>query len=314
MVRSGRTAHDDKRGPDYESAVLSLEVTTYAGEPDDPECAFDRVRSQRGDENRHDRRDVLQTGSNHFFMAGTQVPKVEFDGFNGDEVTRVTDLLHDVNGDAFVGSGTQVAMPHPGLNEGGDDRTRGGSNHDSIHAAFGDDLANGDSGGDWVFGDDGADVLWGGKGGTSAASITGSSGSDVLDWRPRGLYAPGVGCTTATWPVDLNSADKKAPPTTVDPCSWFEMTDLADAVDTNNQHHQGVDWQYGGWDRDILQGDQADNGPNEGDRLLDWNGSYNLYTHFNSANGGYNDLRQHSPASAYPSTPGHFDNPNACAP
>ena len=35
---------------------------------------------------------------------------------------------------------------------------------DSIHAGFGDDLANGDSGGDEVFGGDGADVLWGGKG------------------------------------------------------------------------------------------------------------------------------------------------------
>jgi hypothetical protein len=182
----------------------------------------------------------------------------------------------------------------------------------------------------------------------------------VLDWRPRGTYAPGTGCTTSAWPVDLNSGEKKGTTTTVDPCSWFEMTDINDTDDTNNQHHQGVDWQYGGWDRDILQGDQADNGPNEGDRLLDWNGTYNLYTHCNSAYGGFNDVRQHSPAwqdflqrwvyaqgagqaqadattagtsafvelalvypgsdnahgsgSAYPSTPGHFDNPNACAP
>jgi Ca2+-binding RTX toxin-like protein len=348
-------------------------------------------------------RDIYQTGSNHFFMSVTQVPKVEFDGFNSGDVTRVTDLLHDVDGDVFVGSGTQEAMPHPGLNEGGDDRIRGGTDHDSIHAAFGDDLANGDSGGDWVFGDDGADVLWGGKGcdasvdtpasapicypggnfdpaphtaagetqpavtdylnggkgGTSAASIAGSSGSDVLDWRPRGTYAPGTGCTTQPWPVDLNSGGKKGT-STIDPCSWFEMTDLNDALDDNNQHHQGVDWQYGGWDRDILQGDQADNGPNEGDRLLDWNGAYNLYTHCNAAYGGFNDVRQHSPSwqaflqrwvwaqgagqaqsdavtagtsafvelalvypgrdnahgsgSAYPSTPGHFDDPNACAP
>ena len=97
-----------------------------------------------------------------------------------------------------------------------------------------------------------------------------------------------------------------------------------------------------------------------GDRLLDWNGAYNLYTHCNSAYGGFNDVRQHSPSwreflqrfvfsegagqaigdtttggtsafvelalvypgadndhgsgSAYPSTPGHFENPNACAP
>ena len=110
----------------------------------------------------------------------------------------------------------------------------------------------------------------------------------------------------------------------------------------------------------VLQADQADNGPNEGDRMLDWNGSFNLYTQCPSSNGGYNAVRQHSPTwqdflqrwvwaqgagqiqsdavtagtsafvelalvypvadnahgsgSAYPSTPGHFDDPNACAP
>jgi hypothetical protein len=39
----------------------------------------------------------------------------------------------------------------------------------------------------------------------------------------------------------------------------------------------------------------ADNGPNLGDRLLDWSGAYNLYTHCNSAYGGFNDVRQFSP-------------------
>jgi hypothetical protein len=53
---------------------------------------------------------------------------------------------------------------------------------------------------------------------------------------------------------------------------------------------------YGGWDRDILQGDVADNGPNAGDRMLDWSGAYNLYTHCNAAYGGFNDVRQLSPA------------------
>jgi Ca2+-binding RTX toxin-like protein len=383
----------------------------HGGNQDDDifgELGNDTLVGEAGDDSilgdRGGVRDLYQTGSNHFFMSVTQVPKVEFDGFNSGDVIRVADLLHDVNGDVFVGSGTQPAMPHPGLTEGGDDRIRGGTGHDSIHAGFGDDLANGDSGGDWVFGDDGADVLWGGKGcdasvdtavsapycypggifdpaphtaagetrlvvtdyinggkgGTSATSLAGSNGSDVIDWRPRGTYVPGTGCTTSAWPVDLNSGGKKGTTTTVDPCSWFEMTDINDADDANNQHHQGVDWQYGGWDRDILQGDQADNGPNEGDRLLDWNGAYNLYTHCNSAYGGFNDVRQHSPTwqdflqrwvwaqgagqnqsdattagtsafvelalvypgvdnahgsgSAYPSTPGHFDDPNACAP
>jgi hypothetical protein len=45
-----------------------------------------------------------------------------------------------------------------------------------------------------------------------------------------------------------------------------------------------------------MEGDVTQNGPNPGDRLLDWNGSYNLYVHCNSAYGGYNDVRLHSPA------------------
>jgi hypothetical protein len=28
---------------------------------------------------------------------------------------------------------------------------------------------------------------------------------------------------------------------------------------------------------------------------MDWNGAYNLYSHCNSAYGGWNDIRQHSP-------------------
>ncbi|WP_232828722.1 hypothetical protein [Kribbella monticola] len=143
---------------------------------------------------------------------------------------------------------------------------------------------------------------------------------------------------------------------------WFQLTGKADdtadpATLANNQHHQGTDWIYGGWDRDVMQADVAENGPNPGDRLLDWNGAYNLYTHCNPAYGGFNDVRQHSPAmqnflqslawgtgagraatdvttsgtsayrelaltyntdhghgtgSAYPGTPGHFDDPVAC--
>lgn len=35
-------------------------------------------------------------------------------------------------------------------------------------------------------------------------------------------------------------------------------------------------------------------GPNESDRLLDWNGAYYQCTHCNAAYGGFNDVRQHS--------------------
>jgi Ca2+-binding RTX toxin-like protein len=210
------------------------------------------------------------------------------------------------------------------------------------------------------------DHILGGKGATSGPSVdpvTGALGSDLLDWRPRGAYgAPGeTTCTANPWPQTFGNGKNSV---TVDPCAWFEMTDLDNATDADNQHHQGIDWQYGGWDRDVLQADVAQNGPNDGDRLLDWNGAFNLFTHCNSAYGGYNDVRQHSPAwqaflqqwayslgagqqasdvangsrgvgtsafvelalvypgsdnehgsgKAYPGTPGHFDDPNACAP
>ena len=114
-----------------------------------------------------------------------------------------------------------------------------------------------------------------------------------------------------------------------------------------------------------MQGDQSANGPNPGDRLIDWSGVYNLYSHCNAAYGGFNDVRIPSPSmekfvqewatglgagrpastdpstpadvtvpgtsaydelalvtnsdgkghgtgSAYPTTPGHFDEAGAC--
>ncbi|MEO8555026.1 MAG: calcium-binding protein [Actinomycetota bacterium] len=336
-----------------------------------------------------------------FTVSTNSPPKESYTGFATGSYARFVDLRHDTDGNTWIGTSTSAAMPHDGITEGGNDRIRGGMGNDSIHAGYGDDLANGDSGGDQVFGDDGADVLWGGKGcdpiadaatsdcmltgtntfdptargtndrfvdhvfggtgGTSAASLAGVLGSDLLDFNPRGTYVPGSGCATGDWPV--TSGSKKSL-VTVDPCSWFVMTNKYDDTSNpaslvNNQHHQGTDWLYGGWDRDILQGDVAANGPNPGDRLLDWNGAYNLYTHCNAAYGGFNDVRQHSPAmqaflqqlawgssagrsstdsstpgtsafrelamvypgadnahaagSAYPTTPGHFDDPVSCS-
>jgi hypothetical protein len=140
------------------------------------------------------------------------------------------------------------------------------------------------------------DYLFGGKGATSGPSVdpnTGDLGSDIIDWHPRGSYqTPGTTCTSAAWPV---TGGTKKNPVFIDPCSWFVMTELDDATDADNKHHQGIDWQYVGWDRDVMQADVADNGPNLGDRLLDWTGAYNLYTHCSSAYGGYNDVRQFSP-------------------
>jgi hypothetical protein len=298
-----------------------------------------------------------------FNISMNQPPAIDYTGFVAGTVDRRVDLMHDVDGASFVGSGTSAPMPLDGTRFGGNDLMRGGTGRDSMHGGVGDDVMNGDSGGDTLFGDDGSDVMWGGRGcdptdgedlvpagqscafpndatqegtagsfantrdalltapgttvqftlkdgnvdylfgghgGTSAADLQAVSGSDIMDWRPRGsTQTPGTTCATGQWPASIGNA-------TVDPCAWFVATNSDDdstgahpATDPtiqNNQHHEGIDWMYGGWDRDVLQADVADNGPNGGDRLLDWAGAYNLYTHCNSAYGGFNDVREHSPA------------------
>ena len=55
-----------------------------------------------------------------------------------------------------------------------------------------------------------------------------------------------------------------------------------------------MDWVYGGWDRDVMQGDLSENGPHTGDRLIDWSGVYNLWSHCNAAYGGFTDVRRSS--------------------
>ena len=336
----------------------------------------------------------LDTGDSpaQFSISTNSPPAETYVGFRRGLYDRRADLEHDVDGDQWIGASTAAEMPHDGITEGGRDTLRGGPGADNVHAGYGDDLANGDSGGDQVYGDDGEDVLWGGKGcdpvldaatadcltngafnpdsrgtndrfidhvfggvGESDPAKQDVAGSDILDFNPRGTY-PG-GCAAGDWPVTTNGV-------TVDPCLWFQLTNkAADTADpatlVNNQHHQGTDWIYGGWDRDVMQADVAENGPNPGDRLIDWNGAYNLYTHCNAAYGGFNDVRQHSPAMqqflnslawgtgagrsatdvttagtsayrelafaynpdynthavgpAYPTTPGHFDEPVACS-
>jgi hypothetical protein len=62
------------------------------------------------------------------------------------------------------------------------------------------------------------------------------------------------------------------------------------------QHHQGVTWAYGGWGRKVHQASVTANGPNPGDRLMDWTGAYNLYTHCAPHYGSHNILRALSPA------------------
>jgi Ca2+-binding RTX toxin-like protein len=246
------------------------------------------------------------------------VPKESFALRRAGSRDRRVDLLHDTDGNAFLGGSTAPAMPHPGLLKGGDDLIRGGAGHDQIHAGAGHDVVNGDSGGDAIFGGDGADVIWGGKGcepaagecpigadgkpnlafrgpgdryvdhlfgGRSGPTGVGILGADILDWAPR-REAP---CTDSRWPVTNPDG------TTSDPCLWLEMTSTDDGDEATNQHHHGTDWIYGGWGRDIMQADVAGTGPNAGDRLIDWHGVYNLYSHCEADYGGFNDIRLPSP-------------------
>ena len=233
-------------------------------------------------------RDRLEDGTRTQTTTLQQVPKVTFTSRQVGTVSREVDLAHEVNGVDFTAAGTTAAMPLPGTTHGGVDTITGGAGDDSLHGGVGGDLINGEEDGDAVFGDRGDDRLWGGEGDDH---ILGGEGADVLDWAPRGSTATrGTTCAEGDTPLTTASGrgKGKGTTTTVDSCTWIDIA--------GEQNHQGVDWIYGGWDRDVLQADQAANGPNDGDRLIDWNGAYNLYSHCNAAYGGFNDVRQHSPA------------------
>ncbi|HEY3183270.1 MAG TPA: hypothetical protein VGJ77_10570 [Gaiellaceae bacterium] len=143
----------------------------------------------------------------------------------------------------------------------GNDTAQGGGDNDWIHMGPGEDLANGNAGEDRLYGGDNTDTrplannqakvdaLWGGEGHDHE---WGGYGADFIDVRPR---------TPATAP-GLPQAD---PPT------WFQIAGKGIA------DFQGVDYIYGGWDQDAMQANEGDNGPNIGDRLLDWAGSFNVY-------------------------------------
>lgn len=202
--------------------------------------------------------------------------------------------------------------PSMGQYVGGLDRMRGGPGHDSMHGAFQDDLMNGDSGGDWLFGDDGADAMWGGKGADPASidpadHIKADDLPDLVDpARTRGKNDRFLdymfGSHGGLQANEVLAADKmdfrpRAPGAGFegDPAEWFVMTSTNDADVSNNQHHQGIDWIYGGWDRDAMEGNYGKNGPDFGDRLIDWKGAFNMYTRCNASYGDDGDIRQITP-------------------
>ena len=92
----------------------------YGGNGDDDmygELGNDRICGEPGEDamlgDRGGIRDLYSNGSQHFFSV-SPVPKVEYDGFIEGQIIRVTDLLHDLNGDAFAGSGTASGDAAPG--------------------------------------------------------------------------------------------------------------------------------------------------------------------------------------------------------
>ncbi|WP_137843520.1 calcium-binding protein [Microbacterium sp. 2FI] len=309
-------------------------ISADAGDGDDSQWGQDgddRLFGEDGDDDQYGElgADTMWGGDGEDAMVGdrggVQTRFVEIDGSDAGDPDIVTHTSQGPPGINLGGpdSGAQDAVLHPfeahplyrgtslshdrdgsvltlnGHDAGGADRMRGGPGHDSLHGGEGADLMNGDSGGDYVYGDDGADAMWGGRGNPTltvpdlpSRNDPGSDGQwiDVL-FGGRGLNATEAG-------ADILDYQPRAG---IDAPAWFTLVSpYADTAPENTgaetrQHHHGTDWIYGGWDRDVLQGDVAANGPNDGDKLLDWSGAYNLYTHCNSAYGGWNDVRKPDP-------------------
>ena len=163
--------------------------------------------------------------------------------------------------------------------QGGEDVILGGDGSDWVHAGPGDDIVQGDDGRDVeeetvvgdpalasiadpfpttndedrLFGDDGDDVMWGGR---HHDHLWGGHGEDDLDVRPR---------PEQVIPVQGNKEAKFAP----DPPSWFTWG--------FPENYHDIDYAHGGWDADVMQANVGDEGPVDGDRLIDWVGNFNAY-------------------------------------
>jgi Ca2+-binding RTX toxin-like protein len=162
------------------------------------------------------------------------------------------------------------------ISTGGDDRMSGGPGGDWMHGGAGKDVMNGDGGNDHMFGDNGGDALWGGP---NHDHLWGGYGRDFLDVHPRVDESAD----------NPNSCNPLTPP---DPLEWYQF-----GVDANcDGNFEGIDYMYGGWDADALQADRGENGPVEGDRLIDWAGVFNLYILCPATYGEWVITRQLSPS------------------
>ncbi len=107
------------------------------------------------------------------------------------------------------------------------------------------------------------DAVWGGRG---HDHTYGGRGDDMLDVRPDPA-------NTTNFP----GSGRRGPRPT-----WRATT--------------AIDFVYGGYDQDAMQGNVADNGPVNGDRLFDWVGAYNIYYLCPATYGAYVSIRDQSPA------------------
>ncbi|MEX0749436.1 MAG: hypothetical protein WD359_01390, partial [Dehalococcoidia bacterium] len=161
---------------------------------------------------------------------------------------------------------------------GGNDRMRGGNGADWMHSGAGHDLMNGDNGNDRLFGDNGADDMWGGS---HHDHLWGGYDYDQMDIHPNVA-------------VDINGLEivPCTPSATPDPQEWYFF-----GLDANcDGNFEDVDYMYGGWDADAMQANIGDNGPQLGDRLIDWIGVYNLYILCPGTYGEFVSTREFSPA------------------
>ena len=124
---------------------------------------------------------------------------------------------------------------------------------------------------DFLFGGDDGDAIWGGRGNDVSY---GGWGDDYLDVRPR----------------DAGNNGKKGGQYAEfgrDRPAWFTYA--------YPENFQDVDFMYGGWDRDAMQADQAENGPDDGDRMADWAGGLNVFYVCPSGYGDFNITRSGAP-------------------
>ena len=82
----------------------------------------------------------------------------------------------------------------------------------------------------------------------------------------------------------------------MDPQIWFDVAPEVD-TDRNPDTTNGIDILYGGEDADAMQADVASNGPEDGDRLFDWFGAYNINYVCASTNGAAVYSRGPAPAT-----------------